>query len=95
MKTGPCPSECPFAWLVIAWANSCNTHHDGVRSASTDGHAWLTPASFGRWLEEVGIEPQSGDQTDMLADGPEQIDGGKTAVGEEHQVAGRQPTLAS
>jgi hypothetical protein len=34
MKSGPCPSERPSAWLVIAWANSCNTHHDGVRSAS-------------------------------------------------------------
>ena len=34
MKSGRCPSDRPSAWLVIAWANSCNTHRDGVRSAS-------------------------------------------------------------
>jgi hypothetical protein len=52
--------------------------------------AWFSPEGG---LEEIGIEPQSGDHTDMAADRGEQIKSGEAAVANDNQPAVRQPAF--
>jgi len=46
-----------------------------------------------RESEQVGIEPQAGDDTDMVAHCGEEFDGGERAVGDQHDVAAGEPAV--
>src|ERR1700675_4196077 len=63
-----------------------------------DGGELFEALAFDRWpaaafcflrgeREQVGVEPQAGDDTDMVAHRGEEFDGGERAVGDQHDVA--------
>src|SRR5271157_2422320 len=52
----------------------------------------LTAPAARCWLEQVGIQTQPSDQTDVAVDRGKQFERRETAVGDEHQPTMRHPT---
>ena len=55
--------------------------------------AALTLPAFGRWPEQIGVQPQPGDHADMAADSGKQAQRREAAVGDEDQTAIGQPAF--
>jgi hypothetical protein len=60
---------------------------------ASDRAAAGTFAFWRRDIEQVGIEPQTGDDTDMAADGREKVDRRERTVGDQHDVAIGKPAV--
>src|SRR5215471_13129241 len=59
-----------------------------------DRPAAALPFALSWWeMEQVGIETQAGDDADMVADGSQEFDGRKGAVGDQDNVSIRQPAV--
>src|ERR1700739_4668896 len=52
---------------------------------------WLSGSAWGRRREQVGVEPQAGDEADMAADGSDQFDRGEAGIGDDDDEPVGQP----
>ena len=56
-----------------------------------DRRPTATFALLRRAIEQIGVEAQAGNDADMVADGGEEFDGGKCAVGDQDNIAVGKP----